>query len=245
MNPEPSQLIRGMDVDIGMGLGDDLGGFEGFDTMFAEPTNTTDFFNFCALEEGQQEQDAATTSAFSSPPSPVGAFGQQQRGSDFAQESWNTGGQQQIQAWPSLTLSSSDASRNPNVLLQGGGKPRARKRHDEDEALEAAEEAFPMMKVRSVRSVRSVRVRRVFHLFPDFVARHVRSEFSLPQTQGENTHTHGAFIQAHFFLAQQASAKKRANASTFESPLSRSSPAPRACPRFVFALRSVAHRRLR
>lgn len=156
MNMEPSQLIRGMDVDIGMGLGDDLGGFEGFDTMFTEPNNTTDFFNFCALEEAQQEQDATTTSAFSSPPSPVGgAFGQQQRGQDFAQDSWNTGGQQQqqqqIQAWPSLTLSSSEPSRNiASVLLQqqqAGGKPRARKRHDEDEALESAEESFPMMKV--------------------------------------------------------------------------------------------------
>ena len=151
MNMEPSQLVRGMDVDIGMGLGDDLGGFEGFDTMFAEPTNTTDFFNFCALEEAQHEQDAATTSVFSSPPSPVsGAFGQQQRGGhDFAQDSWNTGGGQQIQAWPSLTLSASEPSRNPSVLLQhgGGGKPRARKRHDEDEALEAAEDAFPLMKV--------------------------------------------------------------------------------------------------
>lgn len=164
MNTEPSQLIRGMDIDIGMGLGDDLGGFEGFDTMFAEPNNTTDFFNFCALEDAQHEQDAATTSAFSSPPSPVGAFGQQQRGHDYSQDSWNTGGQQQIQAWPSLTLSSSEPSRNPNVLLQGGGKPRARKRHDEDDALEATEEAFPVMKVCLVRA------RLVFHLFLDFRA---------------------------------------------------------------------------
>lgn len=145
MNTEPSQLIRGMDVDIGMGLGDDLGGFEGFDTMFAEPNNTTDFFNFCALEETQQEQDAATTSTFSSPPSPADAFGQQQRGHDFAQDSWNTGGQQ-VQAWPSQTLSASEPKRTPSALLHGG-KPRSRKRHDEDEALEVAEEAFPMMKV--------------------------------------------------------------------------------------------------
>eukprot|EP00903_Cladosiphon_okamuranus_P005755 g5708.t1 len=154
MNMEPSQLTRGMDVDVGMGLGDELGGFEGFDTMFAEPNNTTDFFNFCALEEAQHEQDAATTSAFSSPPSPAGAFGQQQRGHGFSQESWNTGGQQQIQAWPSLTLSASEPSRKakPSVLLQAGGKPRARKRHDEDEALEAAEDAFPMMKRRSSTS---------------------------------------------------------------------------------------------
>lgn len=139
-----------MDVDIGMGLGDDLGGFEGFDTMFADTNNTTDFFSFCALEEAQQEQDAATTtSAFSSPPSPAGVFGQLKSGHDVPQESWNTSGQQQVQAWPSLTLSTSEPSRNPNVLLPGagGGKPRARKRHDEDEALEAAEDALPMMKV--------------------------------------------------------------------------------------------------
>ena len=137
-----------MDVDIGMGLGDDLGGFEGFDAMFAEPSNTTDFFSFCALEETQQQQqqqDAATTSAFGAPLSPVSSFGQQQRGNDFAQESWNAGGQQP-QGWHSLTLATSEPSRKPNLSFQGG-KPRARKRHEEDEALEAEEAAFPILKV--------------------------------------------------------------------------------------------------
>lgn len=167
MDMEPSQLIRGMDVDIGMGLGDELGGFEGFDTMFAEPNNTTDFFNLCALEEAQQEQDMVTTSAFSSPPSPLEAFGQHQRGHDFAQESWHTG-QQHIQAWPTLTLSASEPSRNPNALLQGSGKPRARKRHDEDEALEAAEDAFPVMKV--CFDARTARPCCFFHFFPDCVS---------------------------------------------------------------------------
>lgn len=151
MDIEPTQLARGMEVDIGMGLGDELGGFEGFDSVFAEPTNTTDFFNFCALEETQQQQDAATTSAFGAPLSPVSSFGQQQRAHDFAQESWNAGGSQQIQGWPSLSLTTSEPSRNPMMLT--GGKPRARKRHDEDEALEAEESAFPILKVRFERSI--------------------------------------------------------------------------------------------
>lgn len=189
MNAEPSQLIRGMDVDIGMGLGDDLGGFEGFDTMFAEPNNTTDFFNLCALDE--QEQDAATTSALSSPPSLVDSFGQQQRGHDFAQDSWNTAAvvaqQQQIQAWPSLTLSSSEPTRNPNVLLQGGGKPRVRKRHDEDEALEAAEEAFPVLKVCVVFRAHARSV--FFCFFSGFVLRHVRASDYLLLTTLNATHT--------------------------------------------------------
>jgi len=145
MDMEPTQLARGMDVDIGMGLGDELGGFEGFDSMFADQGNTTDFFNFCALEESQQQQqDTATTSVFGAPLSPVTSFGQQQRSHDFAQESWNAGGSQQSQGWPSLNLSSIEPSRNQ--MLQGG-KPRARKRHDEDEALEAEESAFPILKV--------------------------------------------------------------------------------------------------
>lgn len=141
---EPSQLTRGMDVDIGMGLGDDLGGFEGFDAMFAEPNSTNDFFKFCALEDAQQHDAATTTSSFKPPPSPVGTFGQQ-RERDFAQEGWNTSGQQQIEAWPPLTCPPSNERVTPNLLPQNGGKPRARKRHDEDAAEESA---FPVIKVR-------------------------------------------------------------------------------------------------
>lgn len=158
MEMEPLQLIRGMDVDIGMGLGDDLGGFEGFDAIFAEPSNTTDFFKCCALEDAQEQEDAATTSAFHGPPSPVTTFGQQQKGHDFALESWNTGGQEQVQAWLTTGLSTSEpCTRNPNALLHSssmhssGAKPRARKRHDEDEALEAEGSTFPLIKVRCVR----------------------------------------------------------------------------------------------
>ncbi|CAM9190749.1 unnamed protein product [Hapterophycus canaliculatus] len=141
---EPSQLTRGMDVDIGMGLGDDLGGFEGFDAMFAEPNSTTDFFKFCALDDAQHH-DSATTSAFKSPPSPAGTFGQQNE-RDIAGEGWNTGGQQQIEAWPPLTCPPSHERVTPNLLPQSSGKPRARKRHDEDEAEESA---FPVIKRRS------------------------------------------------------------------------------------------------
>lgn len=151
MDMEPLQLMRGMDVDLGMGLGDDLGGFEGFDAIFAEPNSTTDFFKSCALEEAQEQEDAMTTSTFQGPPSPVTAFGQQQhqQGNDFAQESWNAGAQEQVQAWLATSLSTSEPTRNPNALLHhhSGGKPRARKRHDEDEALEAEESALPLMKV--------------------------------------------------------------------------------------------------
>ncbi|CAN0070771.1 unnamed protein product [Ectocarpus sp. 4 AP-2014] len=155
METEPSQLIKGMDVDIGMGLGDDLGGFEGFDAMFAEPNSTSDFFKFCEIEDTQQEQHqqdmAITNSAFQGPPSPASSFGHQPKVSDFGQESWIPGGQQQppIQAWP-LTMSSEPTQRvNPNLLLPSGGKPRARKRHDEDEALVSKESVFPVIKRRS------------------------------------------------------------------------------------------------
>lgn len=150
---EPLQLMRGMDVDLGMGLGDDLGGFEGFDAIFAEPNSTTDFFKSCALEEEQELEDAITTAAFPGPPSPMAAFGEQhhQKGNDFAQESWNAGAQEQVQAWLATGLSTSEPARNPNALLHqhphSGGKPRSRKRHDEDEALEAEEEVFPLIKV--------------------------------------------------------------------------------------------------
>lgn len=143
MEMEPSQLARGMDVDIGMGLGDDLGGFEGFDAMFAEPNSTTDFFKFCALEDAQQ-YDAATMPVFKSPPSPVGKVVAQQRERDFAQEGWNTCNQQQIEAWPSLTCPPTNERVTPNLLPQSGGKPRARKRHDEDQVEESA---FPVIKV--------------------------------------------------------------------------------------------------
>ncbi|CAM9613762.1 unnamed protein product [Ectocarpus sp. 8 AP-2014] len=155
METEPSQLIKGMDVDIGMGLGDDLGGFEGFDAMFAEPNSTSDFFKFCEIEDTQQQQHqqdmAITNSAFQGPPSPASTFGHQPKVSDFGQESWIPGGQQQlpIQAWP-LTTSSEPTQRvNPNLLLPTGGKPRARKRHDEDEALVSKESVFPVIKRRS------------------------------------------------------------------------------------------------
>lgn len=144
---EPLQLMRGMDIDLGMGLGDDLGAFEGFDAIFAEPNNTTDFFK-CALEEAQEQEDAATTSTFNGPPSPVSTFGQQQpKVNDFALDSWNTGSQEQVQAWLTTRLSTSEPTRNPNALLHSGGKPRARKRHDEEEALEAEEAVFPVIKV--------------------------------------------------------------------------------------------------
>ncbi|CAM9580377.1 unnamed protein product [Ectocarpus fasciculatus] len=158
MEIEPSQLIKGMDVDIGMGLGDDLGGFEGFDAMFAEPNSTSDFFKFCEIEDTQQQQHqqdmAITNSAFQGPPSPASTFGHQPKVSDFGQESWASGGQQlQIQAWPlTTTLSSSAPTQqhlNPNLLLPSGGKPRARKRHDEDEALVSKESVFPVIKRRS------------------------------------------------------------------------------------------------
>lgn len=171
MEMEPSQLIKGMDVDIGMGLGDDLGGFEGFDAMFAEPNSTSDFFKFCEIEDTQQQhqQDMAiTNSAFQGPPSPASTFGHQPKVSEFGQESWTSGGQQQlqIQAWPlTTTLSSSEPTQrlNPNLLLPTGGKPRARKRHDEDEALVSKESVFPVIKVcRYARALKLFFVSRFF-----------------------------------------------------------------------------------
>ena len=147
MEMEPSSLLRSMDVDLGAGLGDDLGGFEGFDDLFAHQSTTSDFFKFCALDEAEQDATGTTIPAPLSPGSSgasVGPF--VSVGYGFAQqESCRLAQQQsQTQNWETaLPFLSTD----PTTLAHVRGKPRGRKRLEEDEALEAEEVACPSIKV--------------------------------------------------------------------------------------------------
>lgn len=133
-----------MEVDLGAGLGDDLGGFDALDELFA-PSSTPDFFKSSILDNGTQ-------AAVTAPPSP-GSSGTSSSWpgdgeGDFAHDDWNQ---------PVASI------RRENVKLESikavgaltepamhvrNSKPRARKRHDEDEALQAIETAHPSMKVR-------------------------------------------------------------------------------------------------
>lgn len=149
MEMEPSSLLRSMDVDLGAGLGDDLGGFEGFDDLFAHQGTTSDFFKFCALDEAQQD---TTVAAMPAPLSPGGGTGATlgafvSGGYDFAQqESCRLAQQSQTQNWETNTLPllTTDPA---TTLAHVSGKPRGRKRLEEDEALEAEEVACPSIKV--------------------------------------------------------------------------------------------------
>lgn len=146
MEMEPSSLLRSMDVDLGAGLGDDLGGFEGLDDIFAHQSNNSDFFKFCALDEAQQDATVAAIPAPLSPGSSGASLGPfvsvgygfaQQESCRIAQE------QSQTQNWENTLPFLTD----PTTLAQVRGKPRGRKRLEEDEALEAEEVACPSIKV--------------------------------------------------------------------------------------------------
>lgn len=144
-----------MDVDLGAGLGDDLGVFDGIDELFAPNSTTSDFFEFCALEDAQQD----TGSVVTAPPSPgssntsMSPFGQG-GGDVFAPEDWNCGphGHQTYQPHQIRDNARPVMQAGPTMRIHVRGKPRARKRHDEDEALEAEEPAHPFLKVRSLYS---------------------------------------------------------------------------------------------
>lgn len=143
MEIEPLLSTRTMEVDLGAGLGDDLGGFDALDELFA-PGNTPEFFKLSTLDDGTQ---AATA-----PPSP-GSSGTSSSWlgdgeGDFAQDDWS----QQVVSSPreSEKLESHSvvwAQMEPAMHVRNS-KPRARKRHDEDEALESTETAQPSVKVR-------------------------------------------------------------------------------------------------
>lgn len=157
MEMEPSQqLLRAMDVDLGAGLGDDLGGFEGFDDLFANH-NTSDFFKFCPLDEAQPDALGVTA-----PPSPgssgVSASPLGQGEHDFAKDDWSRG-QQQTPTWETALT----PVLAPRMHVRG--KPRARKRHDEDEALEAEEATHPVPKVGAGRKPLSFYFVFFFNLF--------------------------------------------------------------------------------
>lgn len=143
MDLDPSRITRAMDVDLGVGLGDLMGvglGDDGFDDLFAPNANTSDFLKFCALDDAQQEQGPALTA----PPSPgssnVGTSAFALGDYDFAHER-NNRGQAEIAQWELTTAP---------VPMMHPGKPRGRKRHDEDDATEATEAAHPLVKVGEV-----------------------------------------------------------------------------------------------
>lgn len=146
MEMEPSSLLRSMDVDLGAGLGDDLGGFEGFDDIFAHQSTTSDFFKFCALDDAQQDPALTAIPAPLSPGSGVASLGQFVVGGyEFAAQERRA--QSQTQTWENnntLPLLTTDPATQAHVR----GKPRARKRLDGDEALEAEEVVCPSIKVR-------------------------------------------------------------------------------------------------
>lgn len=146
MEMEPSSLLRSMDVDLGAGLGDDLGGFEGFDDIFAHQSTSSDFFKFCALDEAQQDPAVTPIPAPLSPGTGVANLGQfvsegygfaaQERRAQSQAQTWNTNN-----TLPLLTT-------DPATLAHVRGKPRARKRLEGDDSLEAEEVVCPSIKVR-------------------------------------------------------------------------------------------------
>lgn len=144
MELEPLQSTRSMEVDLGAGLGDDLGGFDALDELFA-PSNTPDFFKSSTLDNGTQ-------AAVTAPPSP-GSSGTSsswlgEGEGDFAPDDWHQ--QAASMRRENVKLESIRAVRaltEPAMHVRNS-KPRARKRHDEDEALKAIETAHPSIKVR-------------------------------------------------------------------------------------------------
>lgn len=131
-----------MDVDLGVGLGDDLGGFEGFDELFSNP-NPSDIFKFCAIEEGGAPHEARapltmTPLTSESASEITNQLGLGEYSSGY--EDWNRGRPREIPK--------SDVTHG--AVMYPTGKPRARKRHDEDEALESTEVVPPILKVCSL-----------------------------------------------------------------------------------------------
>lgn len=135
-----------MDVDLGRGLGDDLAGFDGLDDLFAPNNsreNTPDFFKFCALEDGAEGggggrplcSETGVGPIVTAPSSP----GSCARNSWMAASSDRDFGQHEMKADMKESLGALGGMGMMNTAL--GGKPRARKRHDEDDALESLEEA--------------------------------------------------------------------------------------------------------
>lgn len=153
-----------MDVDLGAGLGDELVAFDGFDDLFAPTTGrggTPDIFKFCALDDGgvgaqAQAQETDTRASATAPTSPglcstswLADGGDR----DFAQDDWKRVIRENGST--NLGLGLGGAMLGVGVpagmgAMNIGGKPRARKRHDEeDEALETPDEVTtrPIFKV--------------------------------------------------------------------------------------------------
>lgn len=136
MEPESPHINKQMDVDLRGTLGDDLAGFDGFEDLFA-PSNGPDFLKFCALEDGQQD----LVMGASAPPSP-GTSGASthifvDRERDIVQDDWKKQRERQVMGEDWLS--------GPPMQMQG--KPRARKRRDEDQALEIEAPVPPLIKV--------------------------------------------------------------------------------------------------
>ena len=131
---------RAMDVDLGVGLGDDLGGFEGFDELLSNP-NQSDFFKFCALEEGGPQHDSKVTLAMATPASGSTVVGMNPGG--LGEYSTDCDEWEGVRA---RDIAKSEVTHG--AVMYASGKPRSRKRQDEDDAIfEATEAAYPILKV--------------------------------------------------------------------------------------------------
>lgn len=131
-----------MDMDLGVGLGDDLGGFEGFDELFSNP-NPSDIFKFCAIEEsGAPHESRAPLATTPITSESAGEITKQVGLGEYSSgyEDWNRGRPRET---PKLDVTH-------GAVMYPTGKPRARKRHDEDEALESTEVVPPILKVCSL-----------------------------------------------------------------------------------------------
>lgn len=127
-----------MNVDLKGPLVDDIPAFDGLEELFA-PNNATDIFKFCGPEEGQLDTvvvAGATTTLVSNDPSTglvVDKDGNAVKGEWGKEEQARAGlrvGPPVVQSIPMST------------------KPRARKRQEDDQALERGDLSHPMLKVR-------------------------------------------------------------------------------------------------
>lgn len=142
-----------MDIGLGGALGDDLAGFDGFDDLFA-PNNGPDLFTFCGLGKGLGVTDSQHDNSddidagliATAPPSP----GSSGTSSASWLVDWEHGGEPESLPRDSNVFRVGGVGTLPTTAMMAvpvHGKPRARKRHDEDEALESKDEAPPVLKV--------------------------------------------------------------------------------------------------
>lgn len=127
-----------MNVDLKGSLVDDISAFDGLEEWFV-PNNATDIFRFCVPDEGQLDTGVvagATPNLVSSDPS-TGLV--MEKDGNVLKGEWG----KEEQARAGLRV-------DPPVVqaIPIPTKPRARKRQEEDQALERGDLTHPMLKVR-------------------------------------------------------------------------------------------------